>query len=183
MSGSVARTAVKRIVWSWVGIGFGLLFIVGATLALFDDTVTCGGKEMQPGQTCVREKNGTVVSESNLEESKADGTIGKIVGIVMGVALAAVGAHNLRIGLRIRKHGPQPAVVNQPGVNHPAPGPWNQAPGAPQAWQQPQYQPMPQPPHYPQPPQHGWQQQPPPQQQPYPQAPQPGGHQQPPHSG
>ncbi|SMD21492.1 hypothetical protein [Kibdelosporangium aridum] len=176
---------MKRIVWSSVGLALGVLFIVGAMFALFDDTVTCGGKTMQQGDVCVREKNGTVVSESNLEESKTEGAIGKIMGIVFGVAFTAVGAVNLRIGLRNRKaaaHAPHPAVLNQPGMNHPVPGPWNQAPGGPQAWPQPHHQPTQyQQPQYQapqQPPQHGWQQQPPqqqPQQQQYPPSGQGGG--------
>ncbi|RSM72620.1 hypothetical protein DMH04_42345 [Kibdelosporangium aridum] len=135
---------MKRIVWSSVGLALGVLFLVGAGFALFDDTVTCGGKTMQQGDVCVREKNGTPVSERNLEESKTDGMIGKIMGIAFGVAFTAVGAVNLRIGLRNRKaaaHAQHPAVLNQPGVNHPVPGPWNQAPGGPQGWPQQQYQP------------------------------------------
>ncbi|MFB9303490.1 hypothetical protein, partial [Kibdelosporangium philippinense] len=132
---------MKRIVWSSVALLFGLLFIVGGSFALFDDTVTCGGETMRQGDVCVREKNGTVVSESNLDESRTDGLIGKIIGIGMGLALIAIGAHNMRLGIRARKAGPhQPATFNGHGGYHPAPTPWPQPPNGPQSWQQNQTQ-------------------------------------------
>lgn len=167
---------MKRIIWSTVGLVFGLLMIFGAVMGMTSSRVECGGSTMQEGDICqeTARKSGRV-TESTYEEQKAETKIGAGVGIVFGLLITAIAAQNLRIGIRNRKRGDVPA--GRPGHGGPGYPPqqqWNHQPMPPQQWnQQPQQwnqqqwnqappQPMPQPMPQQQPQPQQWNRQPPP---------------------
>lgn len=138
---------MKRIIWSVVFLLLGMAMTFGGIMAVTGDKVTCGSVTMHEGDICEQtSKKSGRVTENTYSEQQTDTRIGGSVGIVFGLLFIAVGAQNLRIGIRNRKRGPAPVAQPVPaGPGYP-PQQWNQAPMQqpmpPQQWNQPPQQPQ-----------------------------------------
>jgi hypothetical protein len=62
---------VKNIIWATLGVLVGLFLVIGGIVSVSGD-VTCGGKVMRQGDTCVTVGGGGGSRDYDQQKSKAD---------------------------------------------------------------------------------------------------------------
>jgi hypothetical protein len=77
---------VKNIIWAVLGTLIGI-FLLGAGLVSVTGDVTCGGKVMQPNDTCVTIGSGS--GSRNYDQQKSKNTRNGWIELGIGVVLGA----------------------------------------------------------------------------------------------
>jgi hypothetical protein len=98
---------VNWIIGYWKqALGIGLIFLVVGAFMLSTAEVKCGGKVMQPGQTCEETSGGSTV-ERDYDEQKADGARSAYLTAGFGGVSVAFGALGFALWTRQRSAAPR----------------------------------------------------------------------------